>query len=337
MISVIVPIYNVEKFLPKCLNSLIAQSCEDIEIILVDDGSTDACPKLCDTCAAKDSRIKVIHKENGGLISARQAGLRAAAGEYIGFVDGDDWIEPNMYEVFYKQIELHHPDMLVCEFFYSYPDKEEKSQYRLKQSLYTRAELEKNVFPTMLFYEKFYQFGVYPNCWSKVFKKELLEKYLFQVDTRTRLGEDTAFTYPCLMDSNSLCFIEEPLYHYRINNESMTKKYDSQLPEIFILPYRALVNSNCAIGVDLTSQLPYYLLYLVNFVIRNEASERNPKSKKERIAVLESLLNNKDVMENIKKVEMGILPFHTKLLVQCFKWKSRFLLALYIKLLRNFL
>lgn len=337
MISVIVPIYNVESFLPRCLESLAAQACDDLEIILVDDGSPDHCPEICDSYAAKDSRFQVIHKENGGLISARQAGLRAATGDYIGFVDGDDWIEPNMYAAFYAQIEQYHPDMLACEFFYSYPDKEEKSQYQLHQTFYTRAELEASVFPTMLFYGRFYQFGVYPNCWSKVYKKELLEKYLFPVDKRIRLGEDTAFTYPCLMDSNSLCFIDEALYHYRVNHASMTKKYDPRLPEIYILPYEALKNAGEAVRVDITTQLPYYLLYLVNFVIRNEASKSNPKSKEEKHMVLNMLLSNKDVLENIKKVELGILPFHTKLLVQCFKLKSRFLLELYIKMLRNFL
>ena len=97
-VSIIVPCWGVEKYLDRCVESLVNQTLTDIEIILVDDGSTDNCPAMCDRWAEKDSRIKVIHKENGGLSSARNAGLDACTGDYIGFVDSDDWIEPDMYE-----------------------------------------------------------------------------------------------------------------------------------------------------------------------------------------------------------------------------------------------
>ena len=98
MISIIVPVYNIEKYLPRCLDSLIGQSFLDIEIIIVDDGSTDGCYYICEEYGRKDPRIVVIHKTNGGLVSARKVGMKAARGEYIAYVDGDDWIEPQMYE-----------------------------------------------------------------------------------------------------------------------------------------------------------------------------------------------------------------------------------------------
>ena len=98
MLSIIVPIYKIEEFLRQCVESILAQSFQDFELILVDDGSPDSCPEICEQYAEKDSRIKVIHKLNGGLVSARKAGLKAASGEYIGYVDGDDWIEPDFYE-----------------------------------------------------------------------------------------------------------------------------------------------------------------------------------------------------------------------------------------------
>lgn len=100
MISIIVPVYNVEKYLERCIESIVNQTYKDIEIILVDDGSPDNCPVICDRYAEKDNRIKVIHKQNGGLINARKSGLEIAQGDYIGFVDSDDWIEPEMYEYF---------------------------------------------------------------------------------------------------------------------------------------------------------------------------------------------------------------------------------------------
>lgn len=109
-ISIIVPIYKTEKYLNRCVNSLINQTFKNFELILVDDGSPDACPVLCDKWGKRDTRIKVIHKKNGGLSSARNAGLNIAQGKYIGFVDSDDWIEPDMYELLYNAAEKYQTD-----------------------------------------------------------------------------------------------------------------------------------------------------------------------------------------------------------------------------------
>ena len=112
-ISVIVPIYKVEAYLRQCVDSILAQTYTDLDIVLVDDGSTDNCPAICDAYARKDARVQVVHKPNGGLMSARQAGLRVAKGEYVGFVDGDDWIEPDMYEKMMALMEKYGV-RLVC-------------------------------------------------------------------------------------------------------------------------------------------------------------------------------------------------------------------------------
>ncbi len=333
MISIIVPIYKVEKYIKKCVDSIISQSYKDIEIILVDDGSPDNCPAICDEYAKKDNRIKVIHKENGGLISARKAGLKESTGEYVCFVDGDDWIEPDMYEHIADAIKKYSCDCVITQFYFSFPDKELKSNYLLNKEYYTRNEIEKEIFPTMLFAGEYYQFGIYPCCWTKVFKRELLEKHLMDTDDRIRMGEDIAFTYPCLMECNSIAFIDKPLYHYRNNPSSMTNAYDSKLPDIYFLPYQTLADKSDELGVDLSSQLPYYLLYLVSFVVRNEAYVNNPKSIRERNTVLNEILNNQEVLYSAKKVEMIRFPIQAKFLVSFIKKRSRFLLKLYIKIL----
>ena len=116
-ISVIVPVYKVEKFLDRCVESIVGQTYENLEIILVDDGSPDNCPSMCDKWAEKDSRIKVIHKENGGVSSARNAALDAATGDFIGFVDSDDWIEPDMYESLMMRIDETGKDIAVCSYY----------------------------------------------------------------------------------------------------------------------------------------------------------------------------------------------------------------------------
>jgi len=119
-ISIIVPIYNVEKYLPCCMDSLLNQTLTDIEIILVDDGSPDDCGKICDEYATKDSRVKVIHKKNGGLSDARNIGIDIAIGEYFSFVDSDDWIDINMYETLYNNLVDNNADIACCAFYKSY-------------------------------------------------------------------------------------------------------------------------------------------------------------------------------------------------------------------------
>ena len=114
MISVIVPIYNVEKYVNKCVGSIVNQTYTNLEIILVDDGSPDRCPEICDEWAKKDSRIKVIHKKNGGLSDARNAGMKIASGDYIAFVDSDDWIAPEMYERLLMAIKNDNSDIAAC-------------------------------------------------------------------------------------------------------------------------------------------------------------------------------------------------------------------------------
>ncbi len=334
MISIIVPIYKVENFIKQCVDSIIAQTNKDIEIILVDDGSPDNCPVICDEYAKKDSRIKVVHKENGGLIAARKSGLDVANGDYVCFVDGDDWLEPDMYEYVKNAIEKHSPDCVITQFFYSYEDREEPSEYKLYQEFYTRNDLETDVYPTMLFNGRFYQFGVYPCCWTKVFRKELIEKHIYDVDDRIRMGEDIAFTYPCLMECQSVAFVDKPLYHYRQNPNSMTASYDPVLQDIYTLPYEALLKKSRKLGVDLSGQLQYYLLYLANFVIRNEASSKNPKTKKESNAVIKALLDNEYLKNELKNIDMSKLPAHTKLLVTALKSNSVKMVNAYMALLK---
>ena len=118
MISVIIPVYGVEQYLPKCVDSVLGQTYRDLEVILVDDGSPDDCPALCDAYKKKDPRVRVIHKPNGGLSDARNAGLDAARGDIIGFVDSDDWIAPDMYESLYAALLEHDADIAVCNFSY---------------------------------------------------------------------------------------------------------------------------------------------------------------------------------------------------------------------------
>lgn len=337
MISIIVPIYKVEKYIRQCVDSIINQTYEDIEIILVDDGSPDNCPQICDDYAKTDSRVKVVHKENGGLMSARQAGLKAATGEYIGFVDGDDWIEPDMYEQFAAVIEKYNPDMALCEFYFAYPQKDELSSQKLSKPYFEKADMENEIYPTMLFKDTFYSFGINPCCWSKVFKKEILEHNLNKVTTKIRIGEDAAFVYPCLLEAENIAYVDKFLYHYRINQESMTKAYDVNMEDTILLPYDILSKAFDKDKYNFSSQLNYYLLYLVNMVIRNEANRDNKKSASQRICTFKKFTDNENVVNAAKSVEYSRLPKHTQLIAKFISLKSPVLLYFYSVLLRRFL
>lgn len=337
MISVIVPVYKVENYLRQCLDSLAAQTLDDIEIIIVDDGSPDGCPAICDEYAAKDARMKVVHKENGGLLSARKAGFAASKGDYIGFVDGDDWVEPETFMNMHNAIIKYSPDMVLSDFLCDYGDCIEPSDQCFEEDFYDRARLESEIFPKMLFDGRFYRFGVNPNCWSKLVKRELIEKNLSPVDERIRMGEDAAFIYPCMLDSQSITCVKTPTYHYRITEQSMSNAYDERLKDIILLPYKRLKEKNAESDFDISSQLDYYLLYMVNFLLRNEAKKANAHSKKERRAVIENICADGDIRSAAARVDTEKLSTHTRLLASALGRGSVFMTEKYVEFLRIYL
>lgn len=140
MISIIVPVYNVELYIHQCIDSIVNQTYQDIEILLIDDGSTDKCRNICDEYARIDHRIRVFHTENKGLSAARNLGLREARGEYIGFVDSDDWIEPNMYEVLLQQLEKNGAEISVCELFVEYKTRHQAGS-NIQNAVYRGQEI----------------------------------------------------------------------------------------------------------------------------------------------------------------------------------------------------
>lgn len=336
MISIIVPIYKVEKYLDKCVNSILNQTYTDLEIILVDDGSPDGCPIMCDEFAKQDGRIKVVHKENGGLMSARQAGLRAATGDYVGFVDGDDWIERDMYMLFHNAVEKYHPDVVVSEFYSDTGDELLKSSQNLSKPFFTKAEMINEIYPKMLFKAPYYNFGINPCCWSKLFKKELLERCLYSVPQKIKIGEDTAFTYPCLIGADSLAYIDKPCYHYIDSRDgSMTSSYDADMENTILIPYEILKKAFADSGYDFSNTLDYYLLYLFEFVIRNEASPLNAKTARQTKATYSEFINNADVSASLKKIRLSDLTLQVKVIFLSLRFKSTELIYLYTKLYRR--
>lgn len=226
-LSVIVPVYNVEAYLAECLDSILAQTFTDFEVVLVDDGSTDGSSVICDKYAGMDQRIRCLHKENGGHMSARQEGFRQAHGKYISFVDSDDWTSPLMYEKMCIAAKETNADIICCNYTAVTPEKQIERLDTCTPGFYNRELLESRVYPRMLFSGSFFHYGVSPSLYTKLFRRSLLEKHLFEVPLSLKLGEDGLVVYPCLLDAGSVCFLADTLYYYRSRPGSLTHTMDS--------------------------------------------------------------------------------------------------------------
>ena len=230
--TVIVPIYGVEKYLNQCISSIVSQTYQNIEIILVDDGSKDNCPSICDEYAEKDSRIKVIHKTNGGLVSARKAGAEIAKGEYILCVDGDDWITDDYVEKFNIYIEKFSPDIVCCNHIITNDlcDNQKKCSIDLKEGFYDKKQIKEVIYPISISGK---QGGMFPhNLWAKAIKKDIYINEQMNVDDSIKIGEDAAVVKPLLTKCDSVYIMDDYMYFYRYNLESMTKKkaFDMNFP-----------------------------------------------------------------------------------------------------------
>lgn len=233
LFSIIVPIYNVEQYLKKCLDSIRKQSYADFECILIDDGSNDNSARICDRYCEEDSRFVVIHKENGGLVSARQAGANISRGEYVICIDGDDWIDEKYLFKFATIIEQLHPDIICCSSIRYYSDNNcKKSLINVKEGFYNRKQIEKYIFPFLVHDS----YGNYfpPSVWGKAFKRELYISQQLLLDTNIKIGEDISCTYPCIFHASTMYCMKDCLYFYRQNTQSMThrKVFDTQGPKL---------------------------------------------------------------------------------------------------------
>lgn len=203
-ISVIVPIYNVEKYLEKCIVSIVNQTYKNLEIILVDDESPDNCPEICDKWAEKDSRIKVIHKKNGGLSDARNAGLEVATGDLIGFVDSDDWISVYMYEMLKNALDSTGADVAECNSIMVYEGDvtEDKKNSDCNVKSYTAVQSLK-----LLATEKKFRH----TAWNKLYRRSVIGDIRFEVG---KIHEDVFWTYQIFGRSKNVTKVEDNLYYY---------------------------------------------------------------------------------------------------------------------------
>lgn len=222
-LSVIVPIYNAENYLEECLDSIINQTYKEFELILVNDGSTDRSPQICCDYADKYSNVRVINKSNGGLVSARKAGLEVATGEYIGWVDADDCIVSEMFAKMCEEVKTTGADIVICDMWSWSGENLSPMQQAIKEGgVYKGEKLRNEFYPYMLYADEFYSFGILPAQFNKIIKASIIKRNMSKVDDRITIGEDAACTYFCMLEAESISYLKgQYLYKYRANLNSM--------------------------------------------------------------------------------------------------------------------
>ena len=217
MVSVIVPAYNIAPYIERCVKSILSQTYPDLEVLLVDDGSTDETPALCDQLARMDSRVRVFHKKNGGVSSARNMALDNCRGDYVSIIDGDDWIEPTLYENAVRTMQETDTDVYMFEYYIDVNG--ESNKHSVDKSYYGVINREMAMIHSITPHNRF--------AWSKVFsKKILLNSHLpgqIRFDTSIILGEDTLFMEQALLNSKGAYYSDIPYYHYDQRDGSATR------------------------------------------------------------------------------------------------------------------
>lgn len=213
-ISIIIPVYNVEKYINRCLDSIVNQTYKNIEIIIVNDGSTDRSGLICDEYAKRYNNIRVFHKENAGVSSARNLGVDNSSGEYIAFIDPDDYIDKNMYEILHKEIISSKSDIAMCSFFYVKEDKVIYTGNKEKTIILSKEDV---------LYKYFNRINPFNGSflWNKLFRRELFRN--IRLDTRLVIQEDTEVLLRIFDRINSLVYIDRPLYFYLIRKGAATE------------------------------------------------------------------------------------------------------------------
>jgi len=282
-LSVIVPVYNTEKYLRECIDSILGQTFTDFELILVDDGSTDSSGAICDEYAQMDERIHVIHQKNGGITVARKSGVRHATGEYVTFVDSDDWIHKDMYRIMLTQ---EAADVRICNLVKATSTGMFEMSCFAEPGHYDKRKLEAHFYPTMLFDYDHCQPAVHPSLCNKLIRTEIIRNVIVHVDDSITYGEDALCSYACMLDASQIFVVDQGLYYYRQNMESVTNVYNRQMFSKLILLGTELERLFTERNHAMHSQLYGYLARHSLECIRNELLFRtNSTYRDKRISV----------------------------------------------------
>lgn len=330
-LSIIVPIYNVEKYLDRCMESLLNQTLGDIEIIMVDDGSPDRCPQMCDKYAKRDNRIKVVHKKNGGLGYARNSGLEVATGEYVAFVDSDDYVDIRMYETLYSKAVEYDADAVFCGLRRSFNDKRFVARRDVETETIFFGNNVKNLALDFIASEPKekcehkYEMSV----WHSIYRSKLIKDASIKfMSERDIVSEDLPFQVEFFKVANTVCFIPDVLYTYCMNNTSSltnTFKFDKFYGEVRLFHY--LRDSVATSDPSNIRAKRFFIGYMRSMSEALANAKSSLKTKKQHF---KDMLNN-EVWAEVSDYPSQYLPLSAQLFFFLQRKKCIYLLYIYSK------
>lgn len=312
LVSVIIPVYKTEEYLPRCIESLLSQTLQDLEVILVDDGSPDNSGKICDEYAAKYSKIHVIHKENGGPQLARIAGMRAAQGKYLAFLDSDDWVLPDMFASMVQQAETHGADMVAVGFTRDYGNRQEPYVNLVPSGVY-RDESLAWLRDNAVFSIKAMNQALAPCVWSKLFLRETMLDILLSCKDKLTFGEDALHTFAALFASRCVVVVnEQQCYRYQLREGSTTNSYyKNYLPDLYIV-YDRLTELAEPVRTDaLVKTIAYNYVFLYCCGIGQEMSKANPAGFVQRYRRIRDIASDHRLGKCLPLVDFAKYPRQT--------------------------
>lgn len=327
LVSVIVPIYNVEKYLKQCLDSIINQSYEKLEIILVDDGSTDDCPCICEEYAENDNRIHVIHKKNAGLGMARNSGLDIATGDFVVYVDSDDWLEKTMVEKLLLAIDCEDADFVVCGYNKQFSNG---NLFLSKPCCTTKTVFSHNEIKDMVLYPIL---GAKPDAlndveremcvWTNMYRMSIIkENRLRFVNERQYLSEDLFYNINYIIHVKRAVFIPECLYNYRVNAFSLTNKYRDNRFELLCNLYRFEIDllDKYDLYEETKQRIQRTFIMKMRNCIRILVNSNN-ESKEKRFNDLKNILNNEIVCAILNDYPIHKYKMSLQIPTMLMKWR----------------
>ncbi|WP_404987520.1 glycosyltransferase family 2 protein [Clostridium culturomicium] len=309
-VSVIVPVYNAEKYIEKCVNSIRNQSLKDIEIILINDGSIDRSKEIIEGYAKQDNRIVVINKENGGPAAARNKGIKLAKGKYIGFVDSDDYIEPDMYEKLFEVADKDKVQVAMCGYKHinTYKNTNEIISSNVEfNMIHNKEYIREQIIRT---FTKNTNYG-YFSLWNKLYDRQwLLSTGILMDETRDH-GEDWWFNINIFMNISSFIAIGEPLYNYiHVNSNSLMVKYREEQFDLFLDGRMKVLSTIPKELIDYTSLDKNFVYEFSSYILRTNKEVKDSIKRRE---LLKKVVNNNEVIGCSKNV-VG-LPIHFRIAV----------------------
>ena len=321
LVSIVVPVYKVEKYLDRCVKSLVNQTLKDIEIILVDDGSPDRCPELCDEFSRLDRRIRVVHKQNGGLSSARNAGMAVSRGKYIGFVDADDDVKLDMYLQMSKTAEHEQVDFVMADYI-RIPEKGEPylKSLDIEAGKYDKKKIIKDIYPSLIMGENI-DYGPLLSVWHCLYSLEFLRKNSLFFDEDILWSEDNIFSAEVGHCANSFYYMKgQGLYHYYQNQGTITTSYRKGAWNVYCIMNEHLHTYFDSVqDYDFSRQMNLHIIYYGC----NSIGQTAVLDSHARKAEIYSILNTKCLENALKSVKIAFLPISYKLKIQLMLMKYK--------------